>query len=119
MVVSNMSTLKLYFLMCSRSTNGFNFTTNMITLLGSVTNATDAATKAYVDSAVTTGLVAKTPAEAVSVANETLSGFPTIDGVTFPTGSDRVLLTGQTTATENGLWVTAAGAWSRPADFAS
>src|SRR5260221_5883545 len=69
-----------------------NFATNMITLTGTVTNNTDAATKAYVDSAVSTGLVAKTPAEAVSLTNQTLSGFPTVDGVSFPTGTDRVLL---------------------------
>ena len=54
-------------------------------------------------------------ARVVATANQTLSGNPTLDGVTLVTG-DRVLLTGQTTASENGLWVTAAGAWSRPGD---
>jgi gas vesicle protein len=96
-----------------------NFTTNMITILGTVTNNTDVATKAYVDSAVSTGLVVHTPAVAVSLTNQTLSGFPTIDGVTFPEGTDRVLLTGQTNPVENGLWVVAAGPWSRPTDFAT
>jgi hypothetical protein len=48
-----------------------------------------------------------------------LSGFPTIDGVTFPSGTNRVLLVGQTNPVENGLWVVAAGAWTRPADFAT
>jgi hypothetical protein len=96
-----------------------NFATNMITLTGSVTNNTDAATKAYVDAAISTGLVAKTPAVAVSLANETLSGFPTIDGVAFPSGTNRVLLTGQTNPVENGLWVVDAGTWTRPADFAT
>ncbi len=96
-----------------------NFITNEITINGTVTNPTDAATKAYVDAAVSTGLVAHTPAVAVSTTNQTLSGFPTIDGVTFPSGTNRVLLTGQTNPVENGLWVAAAGAWTRPADFAS
>jgi hypothetical protein len=54
-------------------------------------------------------------ARAVATTNQTLSGNPTLDGVTLVTG-DRILLTGQTTASENGLWVTAAGAWSRPTD---
>ena len=80
------------------------------------TNPQDAATKAYVDSAVSTGLVAKDPAIVVSISNETLSGLPTIDGVTL-IANDRVLLTGQTDPIENGLWVVQAGAWTRPADF--
>jgi hypothetical protein len=42
----------------------------------------------------------------------------TIDGVTLVAG-DRVLLTGQTTTTENGIWVAATGAWTRAADMAS
>ena len=42
-----------------------NFTANEITITGTPTFATDAATKAYVDAAVATGLVAKTPAEVV------------------------------------------------------
>ncbi len=95
-----------------------DFWAHEITITGTVVNPTDAATKAYVDASVT-ALIAKTPAVVVSVANETLSGFPTIDGVTFPSGTNRVLLTGQTNLVENGLWIVAAGAWSRPADFAS
>jgi hypothetical protein len=96
-----------------------NFSTNEITIIGTVTNPTDAATKAYVDAAVSTGLVIHTPAVVVSLSNQTLTGFPTIDGVTFPSGTNRVLLTGQTNPIENGLWVVAAGAWTRPADFAT
>jgi hypothetical protein len=61
-------------------------------------------------------LVAKTPALVVSIANETLSGLSTIDGVSLST-NDRVLLTGQTNAIDNGLWQAQAGSWTRPADF--
>ena len=96
-----------------------NFATNMITLNGTTTNPTDAATKAYVDSVASSGLIAKVPAVVVSIANETLSGFPTIDGVSFPSGTNRILLTGQANPVENGLWIAQAGAWTRPADFAS
>jgi trimeric autotransporter adhesin len=96
-----------------------NFATNMITLAGTTTNATDAATKAYVDAAVSTGLVAKAPAVVVSLTNETISGPATIDDVVLTDG-DRVLLTGQTDPIENGLWVVnTSGAWTRPADFAN
>ena len=46
-----------------------------------------------------------------------LSGSPvSIDGVLLVTG-DRVLLTGQTTASQNGIYVIQAGAWVRPDDF--
>ena len=43
-----------------------------------------------------------------------LTGEQTIAGVT--TSTDRVLLTGQTDVSENGIYVTAAGAWARADD---
>jgi hypothetical protein len=95
-----------------------NFTTHMITITGTTTNSTDVATKAYVDSVVTTGLVAKTPAIVVSTSNVALTGLQTIDGVTL-VDSNRVLLVGQTNPVQNGLWLAHAGAWTRPADFAT
>ena len=95
-----------------------NFTTNMITIDGSVTNPTDVATKSYVDSAVSTGLVVKAPALVASTTNVTISGLQTIDGVALST-NNRVLLVGQTNPVQNGLWLAQAGAWTRPADFAS
>jgi len=95
-----------------------NFATNMITIDGTVTNATDVATKSYVDSAVSLGLVAKTPALVVSQTNVTINGLSTVDGVVL-VASDRVLLVSQTNPVENGLWEASAGAWTRPSDFAS
>jgi len=59
-----------------------------------------------------------TPAACVSASNVTLSGFQTIDGYTLASG-DLVLLTGQTTASQNGLWTAASGSWTRPTEFAS
>jgi len=53
-------------------------------------------------------------ADLYSDANVTLSGEQTIDGTL--TASSRVLLGGQTDATENGVWVTASGAWTRATD---
>lgn len=48
-------------------------------------------------------------------ANITLSGEQTIDGIL--TSADRVLVKNQTVASENGLYLSAAGAWSRTTDF--
>lgn len=50
--------------------------------------------------------------EAATTANITLSGEQTIDGVSVVTG-DLVLVKNQTTASQNGIYVVDAGAWSR------
>jgi uncharacterized cupin superfamily protein len=69
---------------------------------------------AVVGAAVTASAMA--PAQLVAISNiSSLSGEQTIDGVL--TSSSRVLLTGQTSSAQNGLWNTAAGAWTRPSDF--
>src|SRR5262249_17799318 len=51
-----------------------------------------------------------------TTANITLSGAQTIDGVSAIAG-DRVLVKDQSTAANNGIYVVAAGAWSRATDF--
>jgi hypothetical protein len=62
---------------------------------------------------------ALTPAAAVSIANVgSLSGLQTLDGYSLVVG-DLVLLTAQTTASQNGLWTAVSGAWTRPTEFAS
>lgn len=53
---------------------------------------------------------------AVVTSNVSLSGTPTIDGVALSAG-DRVLLTAQSSASQNGPWVVASGSWSRPTDY--
>lgn len=50
-----------------------------------------------------------------TVGNITLSGIQTIDGVLL-SANDRVLVRGQTAGAENGIYVVAAGAWSRATD---
>jgi hypothetical protein len=71
------------------------------------------------------GQTQTTLAAAVAVANQsgtfsagTVTSAPTvIDGYTLATG-DYVLLTNQTTTSQNGLWqVTSSTNWSRPAEF--
>src|SRR5574343_446185 len=88
-----------------------------ITGLGTPTATTDAATKAYVDS-VAQGLDAKASVRAATTANITLSGTQTIDGVAV-IAADRVLVKAQTAPAENGIYVAAAGAWSRATDMDS
>jgi hypothetical protein len=94
------------------------FSTQQITIDGPVVNPNDTATKAYVDQAVSLGFVVHPPAIVVSTSNVALSGLPTIDGVTL-VATNRVLLINQSNPIENGLWVAAAGAWTRPSDFLS
>lgn len=72
------------------------------------------AVKSYVDNAVS-GLKWKASARVATTANITLSGFGLVDGVA-PIAGDRVLVKNQTTQTENGIYVAAAGAWSRATD---
>lgn len=78
------------------------------------TSAQDAATKAYVD-LLAAGFDHKGSVRAATTANITLSGTQTIDGVSCIAG-DRVLVKNQSTASENGIYVVAAGAWSRATD---
>ncbi|MBX2914340.1 MAG: SusD/RagB family nutrient-binding outer membrane lipoprotein [Cyclobacteriaceae bacterium] len=57
-----------------------------------------------------------TPVRVATTANLTaLSGNLTVDGVTLNDG-DRVLVKNQTPATNNGIYVVAAGAWTRATD---
>jgi phage-related tail fiber protein len=88
-----------------------------LTNVATPTSDGDAATKAYVD-AVKTGLDFKDSVKAATTANITLSGTQTIDGVALTAG-DRVLVKNQTTASANGIYVVAASAWTRAADFDS
>jgi hypothetical protein len=71
------------------------------------------AVKSYVDNSAA-GLVWHTAAKVATTANITLSGEQTIDGVL--TSANRVLVNKQTTASQNGIYVSASGAWSRATD---
>lgn len=78
-------------------------------------NPNDAATKAYVD-ARSAGLDPKASVRVATTENVALTGTPSIDGVAIVAGN-RVLVKNQTIATQNGIYVAAAGAWSRSSDF--
>lgn len=61
------------------------------------------------------GLKVKRTVRAASTVNLTLSGTQTVDGVALVAG-DRILVKDQTDAEDNGIYVVAAGAWSRSED---
>jgi co-chaperonin GroES (HSP10) len=68
--------------------------------------------------ALVNGIAVKPSCKVVAVANLALTGAQTIDAVACVAG-DRVLLTAQTVPSQNGIWVVAAGVWSRPNDYAA
>lgn len=90
-----------------------------LTGLGTPSAATDAATKGYVDTAIQ-GLDWKASVRVVVTTNGALAtayeNGDSAGGVTLATG-DRILLAGQTTASENGIYtVNASGAPTRATD---
>ena len=100
--------------------SNLNAGTNKITNLGTPTDAADAATKAYVD-AVSEGLHVHEAKKVYVGTNITiataLEAGDTIDGVTLASGM-RVLVNGQTTQSENGVYVVSvSGAPTRALDF--
>jgi hypothetical protein len=88
-----------------------------VTGIPAPTTDTEAANKAYVDAAVT-GLTWKNATVAATTANINLAttGLAAIDGVTIVAG-DRILVKNQTAPAENGIYVAAAGAWTRVLDL--
>lgn len=88
--------------------------------LGTPVNATDAATKSYVDSSVQ-GLDPKASVRAATTTAGTLSSSfangSAIDGITLATG-DRILIKNQAAPAENGIYtVNASGAPTRATDM--
>ena len=61
------------------------------------------------------GIDSKPSVRVVAVSNITLSGLQTLDSVSLSAG-DRVLARGQTTASQNGVYVVGSGAWGRAVD---
>ncbi|SFU79684.1 beta strand repeat-containing protein [Pseudoduganella namucuonensis] len=80
----------------------------------SQTSIGDVYTKTEVDNLVT-GLEMKASVRAATTANIALTGAQTVDGVAL-VANDRVLVKDQGTASQNGIYVVAGGAWARAAD---
>ncbi len=89
-----------------------------ITNLADCTANGDAANKGYVDG-VAQGLDIKDSCVAVATSNITLANTQTVDGVSL-SANDRVLVAGQSTQTENGIYkVVSGGSWTRTDDMAA
>lgn len=91
--------------------------TGSLILAGDPSVSLEAATKQYVDN-VAQGLDVKAAVRmstAQGIGNLVLSGIQTIDGVVGVAG-DRVAPVEQTDATTNGIYIMAAGAWTRSTD---
>jgi hypothetical protein len=97
-------------------TASFNAGGFAISNVGSPATGTDAANKSYVDALVNG--VKLHFARLLSITNVALTGLQTIDGVTAADG-DIILLTGQTTGSQNGFWTAHSGAWTRPTFWAA
>jgi flagellar hook-length control protein FliK/uncharacterized membrane protein YccF (DUF307 family) len=98
------------------STGTFNFSGATVTVATPSADA-EAATKAYVDS-VAAGLDPKESCFVATTAAITLSGTQTIDGQSVTVGK-RVLVKNQVSSVDNGIYICAAGSWSRSTDFAT
>lgn len=94
------------------------FNSQRITNLADGVNPQDAATMNNLTAAISNaaaGIDSKPSVRLVLIGNDTLSGLAARDGVT-PVAGDRILAVGQTTASQNGVYIAAAGAWSRATD---
>jgi hypothetical protein len=87
--------------------------TGALTLSGLPVDSMHAASKQYVD-ALITGLTWKTAVACATTANIALTGEQTIDGIV--TSASRVLVKDQTDKTQNGIYVSGGGAWTRATD---
>jgi hypothetical protein len=77
--------------------------------------STDIANKSYVDT-VAQGLDTKASCVAATTVNITLSAPQTVDGIALVSG-DRCLVKDQSTTANNGIYLVAAGSWTRALDM--
>lgn len=93
------------------------FSTTPISSGGTPSNATDLVIKSYVDAIANTinPALYKNSCTCATTANITLSGEQTID--TFATSATRVLVKNQNTASQNGIYISDSGAWTRASDY--
>lgn len=97
----------------SVSISGGLITGATVTGLPAPSSATDAVTKQYADS-LSGGIIPQAAVTLASTGNLSLTGEQTIDGTL--TSTTRILVKNQSAPAENGIYVTAAGGWSRASD---
>lgn len=98
----------------AQPTSALNVGGQRVTNAADPTGSTDLVTKQYADG-LRQGISVKDPVRIATTANITLSGTQTIDGIAVVAG-DRVLVKDQTIASANGIYIVAAGAWTRATD---
>ena len=91
-----------------------NFQSSIITV-GAPSGGLSVVNRDYVDARVTTGFRNLPECDVATTANIALTGIQTIDGIAGSAGK-RVLVKDQTTTSQNGIYVMAAGAWTRSVD---
>lgn len=92
-----------------------DMTGQKVTNLADGSAAADAITKNQLDAAIK-GLVWKPSVKAATTTAISLTGTQTIDGIAL-VALDRVLVKDQASAPANGIYIVAAGAWSRATDL--
>lgn len=97
----------------SVSISGGLITGATVTGLPAPSSATDAVTKQYADS-LSGGIIPQAAVTLASTGNLSLTGEQTIDGTL--TSTTRILVKNQSAPAENGVYITAAGGWSRASD---
>lgn len=77
-------------------------------------NANSVVPKNYLDNLLTS-ITWKNAVKCATTTNHPLSGTANVDGITVPAGT-RVLVKNQTVTSQNGIYISAAGAWTRATD---
>ena len=94
--------------------------TDIKTTTGQISTApvanNDIVNKLYVD-AIVQGLNPKAACKVGTTANITLSGLQTLDTSYTTVAGDRVLVKNQSTASQNGIYIASASAWTRAVDM--
>lgn len=99
-------------------TASVSFNNQLITNLADAVSAQDAVNLRTLQAAVASaaaGIDSKPSVRVLANTNQTLSGLPTVDGITLTAGQ-RILLVNQTDPTQNGPYVVASGSWVRASD---
>ncbi len=101
--------------MSKKFSNGIDLANQRLINLGDASSPTDAVTLQQVQAFIR-GLDWKNSVRAASTGNLVLSGTQTVDGVALVAGN-RVLAKDQTTGADRGIYIVAAGSWTRATDF--
>jgi hypothetical protein len=89
---------------------------NTVTGVRNPIDATEVASKQYVDSLAIAANDLKGSCRVATTDPITLSGLQTVDGISL-VSNDRVLVKNQTDGAENGIYVVSTGSWTRSIDF--